>query len=141
MSPWFTGFGILVLLAFFFKRDWHFLAFWHLFLHLGILTILASLAFLASWHLEIKKDTIKEQALLWFWHLCSSMLFSFEFHNAKMSKMPKMPNWSKCQDAKKDAKTRKWLKAVNILSEFQLSSSVWYWQCLEDSKQKDNLMN
>ncbi len=61
----FSGFGILVLLAFF-KGTGIFWPFGILayFLHLGILTILASLAFLTFWHLEIKKDIIKYQSCL-----------------------------------------------------------------------------
>ena len=39
------------------------------------------------------------------------MLFSFEFHNTKESKMPKMPKWSKCQDAKKRCQNQKMIES------------------------------
>ena len=43
------------------------------------------------------------------------LLFSFEFHNAIMSKMPKMPKWSKCQDAKKGCHNQKRIESLNFL--------------------------
>ena len=112
MSPWFLWFwhlGIVGLfknvLAFF----WPFVILAS-FLHLGILTILASLAFFAFWHLEIKKDTIKDQSCLDFGIFALSCCFLLNLimpkcqrcqkcqngQNAKMQK--KMP---KCQKAKK----------------------------------------
>ena len=52
----------------------------------------------------------------WFWHLCSLMLFSFEFQNAKMSKIPKMPKWSKCQGAKKKCQNQKMIESRCMFS-------------------------
>ena len=42
------------------------------------------------------------------------MLFSFEFHNAKVSKMPKVLKWSKCKDAKKRCQNKKMIEKWNV---------------------------
>ena len=81
--------------------------FWHLFWHLGILTILAFLTSLSFWHYEIQKKTALKSKEA---KIKAALVFNgvfFSSQDPKMPKMPKMPKWSKCQDAKKDAKMPK----------------------------------
>ena len=125
----FPGFGILVLLVFL-KMDWHFKPFGIFFLHLGILTILASLAFLASWHLGIKKDTIKDQSCLDFGIFTLSCYFLLNFTIPKCQRCQKCQNGQNAKMQKKMPKPENDWKPVLVpvsCVEARVLSVWWEW--------------
>ena len=137
----FSGFGILVLLAFF-KREWHFLAFWHFgiffaswhFDHLGIFGIFG---ILASGDNK-KKNIITDQSCLDLGIFALLCCFLLNFIMPKCQRCQKCQNGQNTKMPKKDAKTRKCLKAkicfvwshrmTNLFRDLKISYLVCLWQ-------------